>query len=166
MLRPMPSILACTMLLICGCSRENGSTDSALSDVKNQESAVSDVAGESDSPVAVDPAKVGTYPKLTKSGGGYFYDEVLEYRVWVDSPDGDTYRAFASVEEAAEFSDATPNAEPPLVLVLQKEHVNEPEPGVFEHVKDDRITEWRVEWLFGNKRTEDSISEFLRQRSR
>lgn len=33
-------------------------------------------------PTVVDLHMVGKYPVLTKSGGGYFYDEVLEYRVW------------------------------------------------------------------------------------
>ena len=27
--------------------------------------------------------RVGSFPAATKSGGGYFYDEVLEYRVWL-----------------------------------------------------------------------------------
>lgn len=29
-------------------------------------------------PLAVDPARVGEYPAEAKSGGGYFYDEVLD----------------------------------------------------------------------------------------
>lgn len=33
-------------------------------------------------PVAVDEKMVGEYPAEAKSGGGYFYDDVLEYRVW------------------------------------------------------------------------------------
>ncbi len=33
-------------------------------------------------PNAKDPDLVGTYPALVKSGGGYVWDEVLEYRVW------------------------------------------------------------------------------------
>jgi len=28
---------------------------------------------------------VGTYPASAKAGGGYVWDEVLEYRVWVSS---------------------------------------------------------------------------------
>ena len=39
-------------------------------------------------PTAVDPARVGTYDPLSSSGAGYFYDDVLEYRVWVH-PDKD-----------------------------------------------------------------------------
>ena len=33
-------------------------------------------------PHVVDPAKVGEYPASVFAGGGYVWDEVLEYRVW------------------------------------------------------------------------------------
>ena len=33
-------------------------------------------------PLAIDENMVGEYPALVKSGAGYFYDDVLEYRVW------------------------------------------------------------------------------------
>ena len=33
-------------------------------------------------PDAVDPSLVGTYPAVAGSGGGYVWDDVLEYRVW------------------------------------------------------------------------------------
>lgn len=39
-------------------------------------------------PFAVDVKKVGSYPALTKSGAGYFYDDVLEYRVWINPAEG------------------------------------------------------------------------------
>ena len=32
-------------------------------------------------PNAIDPDMVGEYPALAKAGGGYVWDEVLEYRV-------------------------------------------------------------------------------------
>lgn len=113
-------------------------------------------------PPAINPNKVGTYPALVKSGGGYFYDEVLEYRVWIHGHKGsDRFHAFSTYEEALEFSQKTKGAEQPLVLVLQKEHINEPEPGVYEHIKEERLTEWLPEWL-EYKRSEDSISEFLK----
>jgi putative acetyltransferase len=53
-------------------------------------------------PVAVDTNKVETYPAWTKSGAGYFYDEVLEYRVWMNPPGGgdDYYKAFATYEDS------------------------------------------------------------------
>jgi len=125
-------------------------------------------------PVAIDPDQVGEYPAMTKSGGGYFYDDVLEYRVWVhphaggeDLHDGDDYYyAFDTFEDAAAFSQDTPGAEQPLVLVRQLESINEPTPGVFEHYTAERITEWRVEWLADSKRTETSIADFLKSHGR
>jgi hypothetical protein len=55
-------------------------------------------------PNALDPALVGTYPPLANAGGGYVWDDVLEYRVWCyaerrspDLEDGsDYYYAFAT----------------------------------------------------------------------
>jgi len=117
-------------------------------------------------PIAVDINKVGKYPALTKSGAGYVYDDVLEYRVWVHPGGDDYYRAFSTYEEAKMFSERTAKAEEPLVLVLQREHINEPEPGKYVHVKGDRITEWRVEWLAGNKRGPDTIKNFLSEKSK
>lgn len=117
-------------------------------------------------PTAVDPAKVGSYDALAKSGGGYFYDEVLEYRVWIH-PDGDDYfKAFATFEEAEAFSKQQQGAEEPLVLVLQHESINEPSPGVYERVQGDRITEWQVAWLKDSKRGPDSIEKFLKDKKK
>ena len=117
-------------------------------------------------PVAVDLNKVGKYPALTKSGAGYVYDEVLEYRVWIHPGGDDYHHAFATYEEAEKFSARRDRAEEPLVLVLQREYINEPEPGKYVHVKADRITEWRVEWLAGSKRGPDTIPDFLREKAR
>ena len=119
-------------------------------------------------PIAIDPKKVGKYPALVKRGGGCFYDEVLEYRVWICLGRGsDTYKAFATYEEAEEFSKKNkPKAESPLVLVIQKEHINEPRTGIFEHIKEFRLTEWAVEWLDKeHKRNLNSIDEFLKKRA-
>ena len=125
-------------------------------------------------PLAVDAGRVGTYPSMVKSGGGYFYDDVLEYRVWVDPQSGgerlnegsDYFKAFATYESAKRFSETTKGAEPPLVLVRQLEHVNEPQEGIFEHVTGERLTEWKIEWLQGSKRGPNSIAEFLRKRTK
>lgn len=125
-------------------------------------------------PVAVDPELIGEYPAMTKSGGGYFYDEVLEYRVWIhphaggaDLHEGDDYYyAFVTFEDAQAFSAETAGAEQPLVLVRQIESINEPTPGVFEHYTEERITEWRVEWLADSQRGPDTIAEFLRANQR
>lgn len=120
-------------------------------------------------PLAVDPVKVGEYPAEAKSGGGYFYDEVLEYRVWcrpwLGAPDefnGNVYYyAFDSFEAAKAFADGTQGAEQPLVLVRQYEWIDEPTPGHLIPMKGERITEWAVDWLQGSKRAEQSISEFI-----
>ncbi|PON18707.1 GCN5 family acetyltransferase [Candidatus Entotheonella serta] len=104
---------------------------------------------------------VGHYPALTKSGAGYVYDKVLEYRVWIDNGTDDRYEAFATYEEAKEYSQRTKNAEEPLVLVLQEEYINEPSSGVYEHKKEKRITEWQVGWLKGSLRSENPIPEYI-----
>ena len=136
------------LLLTCGCSRQQPSSTPS-----------------SAYPVAMDFDKVGKYSPLTKSGGGYVYDEVLEYRVWVHPGGDDYFLAFPTYEEAKQFSERTERSEEPLVLVLQREHINEPEPGKFVHVKGDRITEWRVEWLKRGKRGPDTIPNFLREKA-
>ena len=107
-------------------------------------------------------------------GAGYFWDEVLEYRVWIhperggeDHFDGgDYYYPFETYEEALECSQNTAGAEEPLVLIYQKEHVNEPEPGQYEHVTTERVAEWLPEWLEGCRREEHSISEFIKNGGR
>jgi hypothetical protein len=128
------------------------------------------ILGTSKWPIAVDPNMVGKYPPDTKSGAGYFYDDVLEYRVWVHPDKGgkplngdrDYFIAFAQYEPAEEYSKITPGAEIPLALVRQFEWVDEPNHGQFIPKKGERITEWQVVWLKGSKRTATSIQEFLK----
>jgi hypothetical protein len=123
----------------------------------------------SEYPDAVDPSLVGTYSSLAGAGGGDVWDAVLEYRVWChpergapDEEDGnDYYYPFATYAEALAFSEQTVGAEPPLALIQQLEHVNEPEPGVYVHVKKPRFTEWPVEFLRRPKRTKDTIPAFF-----
>ena len=145
-------------LLTCGCSEAEKSSTDLPPDLT--------VVASSQYPVAVDPSRVGSYSPLSKSGGGYFYDDVLEYRVWVHPKAGgdDYFRAFASFEPAVQFSKRTAGAEEPLVLVRQLKWVNEPKTGQFEPRSDERVSEWRVEWLSGSKRSEDSIAKFLEER--
>lgn len=121
-------------------------------------------------PLAVDSARVGTYPAETKSGSGHFYDDVLEYRVWLHPEKGavpangdhDYYVAFAQYERAEEFSKASPGVEEPLVLIRQLEWIDEPETGHYIPKKGTRISEWQVRWLPGAKRGPDSIAEFMK----
>jgi putative acetyltransferase len=123
----------------------------------------------SEYPAAVNPELVGEYPIRTKSGGGYFFDEVLEYRVWCHpvsvEDDGDDYcYSFASYEEALDYSQKTQGAEAPLVLVRQLEWINEPNTGEFIHEKGERITEWRTEWLEKGARKQGDIEAFIAAR--
>jgi hypothetical protein len=129
-----------------------------------------DGRGGSAYPIAVEPALVGTYPGSTKSGAGYFYDDVLEYRVWMHpergathlAGDSDYYAAFARYETAQDYSTHTEGAEEePLVLVRQRETINEPTPGTFVWVKEERLTEWKVGWLATAHRGLTSIPDFL-----
>jgi putative acetyltransferase len=117
-------------------------------------------------PDAVDPEAVGGYPPLTHSGGGFVWDEVLEYRVWCHPAPGtsdgsDYYYAFATYDEALKFSSQTEGAEQPLALIRQFEYISEPDPGVYLHIKEPRITEWAVEFLRRPRRTARTIPDFL-----
>jgi hypothetical protein len=120
-------------------------------------------------PNAMDATLVGTYPAPAKAGGGYVWDDVLEYRVWChpergapDEQEGsDYYFAFATYSEAAAFSENTQGAEKPLALVQQLEYIDEPKPGEYRHIKDLRIAEWPLEFLRRPRRTPNTIPEFL-----
>jgi hypothetical protein len=120
-------------------------------------------------PTAVDPKKVGTYPALAYAGGGYVWDEVLEYRVWChpdrgapDLHDGNDYFcAFPTYPRALAFSKKTRGAESPLALVRQREYIDEPSAGRYRHVRKVRITEWDVAWLSRPRRTWRTIPDFL-----
>lgn len=120
-------------------------------------------------PDAIDPDRVGTYSASAHAGGGFVWDAVLEYRVWCHPERGapdkaggdDYYYAFATFDEAQEFAERTKGAEEPLALIVQEEHINEPEPGQYVHVKDRRVTEWPVEFLSRPRRDESTIPDFL-----
>ena len=120
-------------------------------------------------PPVLDPQLVGTYSASAKAGGGYVWDEVLEYRVWChpergapDEEDGsDYYYAFSTHEEAEAFAQATPGAEEPIALVLQREFIDEPEDGQYVHVRGERVAEWPVIFLTRPRRTEKTIPDFF-----
>lgn len=120
-------------------------------------------------PTAKDPELIGTYPAVVKAGGGYVWDEVLEYRVWChphngapDIEDGDDYYyVFANYEEALSYSNNNEGTEEPLALVLQREYIKEDEPENYVHVKEERLTEWPVEFLKRPRRTERTILDFM-----
>lgn len=120
-------------------------------------------------PAPVDPDLVGTYSPLAKAGGGYVWDDVLEYRVWCHpergSPDledgSDYYHAFGTYTDALAFSQSTLGAEEPLALIRQLEYIDEPNPGEYRHVKEERIAEWPVVFLRRPRRTQNTIPDFL-----
>lgn len=120
-------------------------------------------------PDVMDASLVGTYSALAKAGGGYVWDEVLEYRVWChpergaqDDEDGsDYYYPFSTYEEALAFSEKTEGAEEPLALILQREYISEEEPEQYAHIKEERITEWPVVFLSRPRRTPNTIPDFL-----
>ena|SRR5437868_4109340 len=156
-------LLVATSLFSCNSSREASSNFRV---VRSDHT----ISGVSSYPVAVDPSKVGAYPADTHSGAGYFYDDVLEYRVWLNPKQGaeprngnsDYFVAFAQYEPAESFSKNSPGTEEPIVLVRQLEWISEPQHGHFIPMKEPRITEWQVKWLNGNKRAANSIQEFLK----
>lgn len=120
-------------------------------------------------PEVLDPEAVGTYPARTGAGGGFVWDAVLEYRVWCSpwsgAPDldsgSDYCYSFATYGDAAAFARATVGAAEPLALVLQREYLEEAEPGVYRHVREQRLTEWPVDLLRRPRRTASTIPDFL-----
>jgi hypothetical protein len=120
-------------------------------------------------PRVKDANMVSKYNAAAKAGGGYVWDEVLEYRVWCHPHEGapdieegnDYYYAFETYEAALEFSENNRGSEEPLALILQEEYIDEPNPGEYIHVKEQRLTEWPVEFLRRPKRTENTIPDFL-----
>lgn len=119
--------------------------------------------GTSAYPSVVDPALVGTYAASAKAGGGYVWDEVLEYRVWCHRADGgdDYYYVYFTAEEALECASEEPGAEAPLALIRQREYLDEDEPGQYRHVREERIAEWPIEFLRRPRRTAHTIPDFL-----
>lgn len=120
-------------------------------------------------PKVKDPDLIGEYPGLVKSGGGLVWDDVLEHRVWCHPYDGapdieegnDYYYVFETYEEALAYSQSNQGCEKPLALVLQEEYIDEPEEGKYVHVKEERLTEWPVEFLKRPRRTDNTIPDFL-----
>lgn len=120
-------------------------------------------------PEVLDPSLVGSYPAIAKAGGGFVWDTVLEYRVWLhpergaaDLADGDDYfYAFPTYAEALEFSMQADGAKEPLALVLQKEYIDEPVDGEYTHVKEERVTEWPLQFLRRPQRNTLTIPDFL-----
>ena len=127
------------------------------------------MSSESQFPAVLDESLVGTYPALSKAGGGFVWDAVLEYRVWCcpaagapGEEDGDDYYlAFFTYEAARTFAETTAGADEPLALVLQQEYIDESVPGEYVHVQEERVTEWPVAFLSRPRRTPQMIPDFM-----
>lgn len=59
------------------------------------------------------------------------------------------------------FSQRIEGAEEPLVLVRQREYIDEPSPGAYKHIRKVRIAEWPVEFLSRPRRNRNTIPRFL-----
>jgi len=116
-------------------------------------------------PKVYDQKKVGSYPTLVYSGGGLIYDEVLEYRVWSKDEDGQSIcHSFVTYNDAKRFIKKTRTAErEPVVLVWQKQYIEDTPNGKYKLIDKERFTEWRIEWLKGSKRTPRLINAILRK---
>lgn len=116
-------------------------------------------------PKSVNPEMVGKYPLQVYSGGGYFYDEVLEYRVWTKEDCQTVCYSFNTYDDAYIFYKKNRiklKASKPLVLVKQNSYIDEQENGQYAHIKCERITEWQPNWLIGNQNTDIQIPNFMR----
>jgi hypothetical protein len=49
----------------------------------------------------------------------------------------------------------------PLALILQEEYISEPRPGNYIHIKEQRVTEWPVEFLSRPRRSQNTIPDFF-----
>jgi len=122
-----------------------------------------------DPPPVFSISAVGTHPAVACAGGGYVWDEVLEYRVWLHPEQGaddlhngnDYFLSFSSYRDALDFSELGAGREEPLALVLQREYLEESAPGNYTHVIAERITEWPIEFLRRPRRTPQTIPAFL-----
>jgi hypothetical protein len=78
-----------------------------------------------------------------------------------EQEDNDYYYAFATYLKASAFAASHPGTEEPIALIQQMEWMDEPQSGEYRHVKQERITEWRVEFLRRPRPTPHTIPDFL-----
>ena len=122
-------------------------------------------------PEVIDTTKVGEYEGKALAGAGFFYDEVLEYRVWCYPSEGakdvfegdDYFYPFENYSEAFNFSNQEKGRQGPIALIRQYEWINEIEEGKYIHERGERIAEWSALDLKGKKRQKDSINNKLKE---
>ena len=103
----------------------------------------------------LDKSKVGTYGALQKSGGGYLYDEVLEYRVW----DRNEFDFFDNINEATIHAKKIGAEVTPLVLQKAGHWVSWDKDDKISIGDEDRIAEWRLDWLLTSKYSPEKLKE-------
>lgn len=64
-------------------------------------------------------------------------------------------------EDALAFATDTKGAEEPLALILQEEFIDEPAPGQYVHIREQRVAEWPVAFLARPRRTPRTIADFM-----
>ena len=96
-------------------------------------------------PEVVDPSKIRTYSLLCGAGGGTFWDEVLEYRVWTHGEGGDGATIFDNYKQAREFAEREGTIV--LALVLQRETCWGNDGSDMKMEFEERKAEWQIAWL-------------------
>ncbi len=104
-------------------------------------------------PIAI--GDIGAFPASVDSGGGYLYDDVLEYRVW----EGDSYKAFRTYEEAEKYTRTTFEGHMAVLVLQKKGHwIAWDDKDHLTIGKQDRITEWHANWLKDSHYTRKGLS--------
>jgi hypothetical protein len=128
-------------------------------------------------PVAINVANIGSYPPIVNIGGGYRYDDVLEYRVWFNISRIPQFVAFINYESAHNFKcflkQYTQNIHT-VALVRQKWYYRciddkfTPLLGdtIYKFPNDEkryikvekiRLTEYKIQWLLEKIEPESSF---------
>jgi putative acetyltransferase len=117
----------------------------------------------SDYPLPDDLAAVGTHAAAAARDSGVFYDDVLEYRLWVRRPatTEELMFAFPTVEDAHEARTALGRDARLCVLVQQREPIERMEDGSYVQRSEPRRVEWPITWLVDGRPGEDAVQEVL-----
>lgn len=116
-------------------------------------------------PDAIDSQKVGYYGHADSYNDGYFWDELLEYRVRCRALPTDEEEellyCFRDYPSAFEFYKKTPTAQELNALVLQKESITRLNRNEFKHITTPRTAEWPAHFLMRPQGSASFIAKFL-----
>ncbi len=117
-------------------------------------------------PSAVDHQKVGYYGNAESYNDGYFWDELLEYRVRCRALPNDEEEellyCFKDYQSAFTFYKKTPTTQELNALILQKEHITRLNRNAFKHIDTPRMVEWPAHFLMRPQGSTAFIITFLR----